>query len=283
MKKNLLALLGFVFIFYVQAQESDVSIKLKQITSIETNTKTGEYITKKYTFQDGKLASIKTSDIIQSFFYNSNGYLERTVRENEMSGWKEVATYEYDTRHNLIKYVNEYEEGGKSVTKTITYKYDGNKIRAITKKSNSPLKFVQWIDYTLENGRIVNESERDINEKVISNKRIDYIEGDLIAYKGVFGDRSTDSYDYDDKQSAMRLVVQNVFGKNYKSIVTLIAPHEKEFPLESISYHNFLKFSSTTPSKKEYQYTYTYNEMDYPKTHVEHTGLLKTIVSYEYE
>ena len=150
MKKNLLALLGFVFIFYVQAQESDVSIKLKQITSIETNTKTGEYITKKYTFQDGKLASIKTSDIIQSFFYNSNGYLERTVRENEMSGWKEVATYEYDNRHNLIKYVNEYEEGGKSVTKTITYKYDGNKIRAITKKSNSPLKFVQWIDYTLE-------------------------------------------------------------------------------------------------------------------------------------
>ncbi|WP_130734124.1 hypothetical protein [Flavobacterium sp. J27] len=283
MKKQLLTLFGFVFALCVQAQETETSVKLKQITSTETNTKTGEYSTKKYTFQDGKILSIKTSDIVQSFFYNANGYLDRTVRENEMSDWREVASYFYDDRNNLIKYVNEYEEGGKSVSKTITYKYEGNKIKAITKRSNSSLKFVQWIDYTLENGRIVNESERDINEKVISNRRIDYIEGDLIAYKGVFGDRSTDSYDYDDKFSAMRLFVQNVFGKNYKTIVTLIAPHEKEFPLESISYHNFLKFSSTTPSKKEYRYIYTYNDLNYPKTHIEHTGLLKTIVNYEYE
>ncbi|VXA95157.1 conserved exported hypothetical protein [Flavobacterium sp. 9AF] len=283
MKKQLLSLLGFVLAIFVQAQETEVSIKLKQITSVETNTKTGEYITKKYSFQNGKLTSIKTSDIIQSFFYNKEGYLDKTVRENEMSDWKEIATYFYDDKNNLVKYVNEYEDGGKSVTKTISYKYEGNKINAITKKSNSSLKFVQWIDYTLENGRIINESERDINGKVITNKKIDYIEGDLIAYKGVFGDRSTDSYDYDDKQSAMRLLVQNVFGKNYKTIVTLIAPHEKEFSLESISYHNFLKFSSTTPSKKQYEYSYTYNDLNYPKTHIEHTGLLKTIVNYEYE
>ena len=284
MKKHLLALFGFAIALFAQAQENeDITVKLKQIRSNEINTSTGEVITKTYAFQNGKLTTIKTSDIIQSFFYNSDGYLDRTVRENEMSDWKEVASYYYDANKNLIKYVNEYEEGGNSVTKTITYKYEGTKIRAITKKSNSPLKYVQWIDYTIENGRIVNESERDINQKVISNKRIDYIEGDLIAYKGVFGDRSTDSYDYDNKQSAMRLVVKNVFGKNYKTIVTLIAPHEKEFPLESISYHNFLKFSSTTPSKTEYKYTYTYNDFDYPKTHVEHTGKIKTIVDYEYE
>jgi len=283
MKKLLLTLLGFVLALFTQAQETEVSVKLKQIKSTETNTSTGEVITKTYSFQKGKLATIKTSDIIQSFFYNKEGNLDRTVRENEMSNWKEVASYFYDERSNLIKYVNEYVDGGKSVTKTITYTYEGSKIRAITKKSNSTLKFVQWIDYTLENGRIINESERDINQKVISNKRIDYIEGDLIAYKGVFGDKSTDNYDYDDKESAMRLVVKNVFGKNYKTIVTLIAPHEKEFPLESISYHNFLKFTSTTPSKKEYKYVYTYNDFNYPKTHIEHTGKLKTIVDYEYE
>ncbi|NHN27854.1 hypothetical protein FIA58_019425 [Flavobacterium jejuense] len=283
MKKQLLALLGFALALFTYAQENEVSVKLKQIKSTETNTSTGEVITKTYSFQNGKLVSIKTSDIIQSFFYNTNGNLDRTVRENEMSDWKEVASYFYDGRNNLIKYVNEYEEGGKSVTKTINYSYDGSKIRAVTKKSNSTLKFVQWVDYTLENGRIINESERDINQKVISNRRIDYIEGDLIAYKGVFGDRSTDSYDYDDKESAMRLVVKNVFGKNYKTIVTLIAPHEREFPLESISYHNFLKFTSTTPSKKEYKYVYTYNDLNYPKTHIEHTGKLKTIVDYEYE
>ncbi|NJM79297.1 MAG: hypothetical protein HC854_06155 [Flavobacterium sp.] len=149
--------------------------------------------------------------------------------------------------------------------------------------SNSPKKYVQWIDYTLQDGKIVSESERDLNQKIISNKRIDYNENDIVAYKGLLGDRSMDNYDYDDKNSAMLLLVQNVFGENYQTIITLISSHEKEFPLESMSDHNFVKFTSTKPSKNEYSNVYTYNNFGYPKTHTQLNGGYKTTVTYEYE
>ncbi len=283
MKTQLLTLIGFAISLLANGQNPDLNIKLKEINSIELNTSNGDKITKNYSFDNGKLKSIKTSDIIQNFFYNNNGTLDKTVRENEAFGWKEIANYEYDENGNLIKYTNKYDEGSKSVTKTVSFSYEGTKIRAVTKKSNSTKKYVQWIDYTLQEGKIVSESERDLSQKIISNKRIDYNENDIVAYKGLLGDRSMDNYDYDTKNSAMLLLVQNVFGENYQTIITLIAPHEKEFPLESMANHNFVKFTSTKPSKNEYSNVYTYNNFGYPKTHTQLNGGYKTMVTYEYE
>ena len=279
MKKQILTLFVFALSFYAHSQ----IVNLKQIESIEMNTNTGEKITKNYFFNDGKLASIKTSDIIQSFFYNKDGNLERTVRENEMSNWKEVASYFYDDYKRLSKYVNDYDSGGTVITKTIIFKYDGSRITAITKRSNSRLKFVQYIDYSVKDWRVVSETERDLNRKIVTNRLVDYSENDLTTYKEVIGDKSTDSYVYDDKKSAMQLLVKNVFGENYKINLLLIAPHEREFSIQNMSVHNFLKFTSTKSSKKEYAFSYTYNEMDYPKTHTHIDGVIKTVVTYSYE
>ena len=283
MKTQLLTLIGFAISLLANGQNPNLNIKLKEIKSVELNISNGDKISKNYSFDNGKLKSIKTSDIVQLFFYNNNGTLDKTVRENEAFGWKEIATYSYDDNSNLVKYTNKYDEGNKSVTKTVSFSYEGSRIRAITKKSNTPKKYVQWIDYAIQDGKIVSESERDLNQKIISNKRIDYNEDDLVAYKGLLGDRSMDNYDYDDKNSAMLLLVQNVFGENYQTIVTLIAPHEKEFPLESMSNHNFVKFTSTKPSKNEYSNVYAYNNFDYPKSHTQYNGGYKTMVTYEYE
>lgn len=279
MKKQILTLFVFALSFYAQSQ----TVNLKQIESIETNTSTGEKITKNYFFNDGKLASIKTSDIVQSFFYNKDGNLERTVRENEMSSWKEVTSYFYDENKRLSKYVNDYDSGGTVISKIITFKYDGSRITAITKRSNSRLKFVQYIDYSVKDWRIVSETERDLNRKIVTNRLVDYSENDLSTYKEVIGDKSTDSYVYDDKKSAMQLLVKNVFGENYKTNLLLIAPHEREFTIDNMSIHNFLKFTSTKSSKKEYAYSYTYNEMEYPKTHTYIDGVKTTVVTYSYE
>lgn len=279
MKKQILILFVGFFTFYTQSQ----TINLKQIESNVVNTSTGEKITKNYFFKEGKLVSIKTSDIIQTFFYNIGGNLDRSVRENEMSSWKEVASYFYDANKRLSKYVNNYDGGGTVITKTIIFKYEGSKITAITKRSNSRLKFVQYIDYAIKDWRIVSETERDLNNKIITNRLVDYVDNDLVTYKEVVGDKATDSYIYDDKKSAMQLLVKNVFGNNYKVNLLLIAPHEREFAIQNISVHNFLKFTSTKASKKEYAFSYTYNEMDYPKTHTYVDGDIKTVVTYFYE
>jgi DNA-directed RNA polymerase subunit H (RpoH/RPB5) len=279
MKKQILTLFVFALSFFAQCQ----TVKLKKIASVETNTTTGEKITKNYFFNEGKLASIKTSDIVQSFFYNKNGDIDRTVRENEVSSWKEVASYYYDDKNRLSKYVNDYDGGGTVITKTITFKYEGSKITAITKRSNSSLKFVQYIDYGVKDWRIASETERDLNQKIVSNRLIDYQDNNLVTYKGVVGDKATDIYVYDEKKSAMQLLVKNVFGVNYKINLLLIAPHEREFAIENMSNHNFLKFTSTKSSKKEYSYSYTYNELDYPKTHTHIDGVITTTVTYDYE
>ena len=279
MKKQLLILFVFALSFSVQSQ----TVKLKQIESIESNTSTGEKITKNYFFDDGKLASIKTSDIVQTFFYNKDGNLDRTVRENEMSSWKEVASYFYDENKRLSKYVNDYDGGGTVITKTIAFKHDGSRITAITKRSNSRLKFVQYIDYSIKDWKVVSETERDLNRKIVTNRLVDYSDNNLSTYKEVVGDKSTDSYVYDDKKSAMQLLVKNVFGENYKINLLLITPHEREFTMDNMSIHNFLKFTSTKSSKKEYAYSYTYNELEYPKTHTHIDGVIRTVVTYSYE
>lgn len=283
MKKQLLALIGLVLPLLAISQSEEKPIKLKQIESIAVNTANGDRITKTYSFKDGKLSAIQTSDIVQGFFYNKNGYLDRTVRENVISSWKEVASYYYDNYNRLIKYTNLYDGGSNTVTKTVTFSYEGSRITAITKRSNSSLKFVQYIDYAEKDGNIASETERDLNRKIISNKLIDYVDNDLVTYKGVVGDKSTDSYIYDEKNSAMLLMVKNIFGNNYKTAVLLIASHEREFAIEYISTHNFVKFTSTKPSKKEYSYSYTYNEQNYPKTHFMQEGSIKTTVTYDYE
>ncbi|KIX21485.1 hypothetical protein SY27_07195 [Flavobacterium sp. 316] len=283
MKKQLLALFGLALSLSVQSQTTNESVKLKQIKSVETNTLNGDKITKTYSFQDGKLTSIKTSDLIQSFFYNKKGILDKTVKEREGSTWKEVASYFYDESDRLVKFTSKYEEGDENVTKTVTFKHEGSRIIAITKNSNSSLKFTKYIDYVVENGKIIRESERNLSQKIINKKEMHYYKDNLSRYKGLVGDKSIDNYTYDDKNSAMLLLVKNVFGENYQTIVPLIAPHENEFPIESISYHNFLNFSSTATHKTKYGNTYTYNNLNFPKTHTQNKGKLKTVVSYEYE
>lgn len=283
MKKQLLTLVGFVLSLLAHGQMAEEAIQLKKINCVETDLKTGEKLTKTYSFENGKLTSIQTSDVIQYFYYNKDGKLDRTLKENENNYWKELTTYFYDANDNLVKYINKYDEGNKSVTKTVTYKHQGGRIKAITKSSISSAKFVQSIDYFFKDGKIVSESERNLSEKIINNKRIDYNENDIVTYKGLFGDRTVDSYDYDDKKSAMLLLIKNVFGANYQTIVHLISSQEKEFPLESISEHNLLKFTSTSPSKTEYSKKFSYNNFGYPESHTQIIDKTKTVVTYEYE
>lgn len=283
MKKQLLTLVGFILSLLAHGQMAKESIQLKKINCVETDLKTGEKLTKTYSFENGKLISIKTSDIIQYFYYNKDGKLDRTLKENENNYWKELTTYFYDENDNLIKYINKYDEGNKSVTKTVTYKHQGGRIKALTKSSLSNAKFTQSIDYFFKDDKIVNESERNLSDKIINNKRIDYNENDIITYKGLFGDKTIDNYNYDDKKSVMQLLVKNVFGKNYQTIVHLISSQEKEFPLECISDHNLTEFSSSSPSKTGYTKKFTYTTFDYPESYTQIIDKIKTVVTYEYE
>jgi hypothetical protein len=258
---------------------------LKEIKSLRTRSNSDEVINKTYKFIDGKLSSIQTSDIIQSFFYNPNGYLNRSVKERIGSDWKELVTYKYDDNDRLIKLTNEYKENNSSLIKTVTFTYSGSRITAVTTKSNTHIKYTQYMEYVIEEGQIVRESERNLNQDYVNKKEIGYYKDNLSIRKGLFGDKSSDYYAYDDKNSIQLLLLENVFGANYKTIVPLVAPHEKEFLLEGISQHNLLKYSSNSPSKLEYTYTYTYNNLGYPKTSIllENNKIEKTTATYSYE
>ena len=61
------------FSYGLQSQTLDKSLQLKQIAVVKTNfrnLKSGEMVNKTYAFVNGKLTTIKTSDVTQSFFYN---------------------------------------------------------------------------------------------------------------------------------------------------------------------------------------------------------------------
>lgn len=272
----------------MQSQIPENSVKLKQINIVKTNfrnLKSGEIINKTILFKDGKLLSIKTSDVIQSFFYNPKELLDMTVKERQGSNWKEVINYAYDKEDRLVKFTKKYEEGGELVTKTVTLTYEGARVKALTKKSNSHQTLLEDIEYIVENGQVARRSSRDRNQQIVNKIEFVYFKDNIVRHKGLLGDKSIKNYTFDDKNSADLLIVKNIFGQNYKVIVPLISYHEEEFDFESISNNNELSFTSTAAEAIGKSRKYKYNTLNYPVSCslLEENGIVKTEVSYVYE
>lgn len=273
---------------FVQTQAQENAVALKQINIVKTNfrnLKDGEIVNKTIVFKDGKILSIKTSDVIQGFFYNSNGLLDMTVKEREGSNWKEVTNYTYDNTNRLTKFSKKYDENGENVTKTVTFKYEGARIKTDTKKSNTHQNFVEDNEYIVDNGIIVRRTSRDYNQQIISKKEYSYYKENLSRDQGLVGDKTIVYYSYDDKNSVKSLMAKNTFGENYKIIVPLISFYEEEFELQSISDHNELNSKATSTSYVGKSASFKYNASNYPISQalIEENGIVKTKTTYLYE
>jgi hypothetical protein len=288
MKTYFIAVFMMVFPYLTQAQNQVKPIQLKQINVVRTNYrdfKSGEIINKTISFQNGKLFSIKTSDVIQNFFYNQNGLLDRSVKEKEGSNWKEVANYTYDPENRLTLFTKKYQQGGEFVTKTVTITYQGARVKAITKNSITKNAIVENVEYIVENGIIVRRSTRDRNEQIVNKTEYTYTNGNIIKHTGLLGDKSVKYYTFDDKYNADLLMVKNVFGENYKVIVPLISYHEEEFNFQMISEANELSYRTTAIKDVIKSGKYKYNSLNYPESYSlsEEDGMLKTVKTYVYE
>lgn len=269
-------------------QSQTTTTKIKAIHCVKTNfknLKSGEITHKNYTFKDGKLSSIKTSDILQSFFYNSKDLLDMTVKERQGSNWKEVINYTYNANEQLIKFVKKYEENGELVTKTVNITYEGSRVKVITKKSNSQQAVVDDIEYVVENGIIVRRSTRDRNQQIVKKVEYLYFKENPIRHKDLLGDKQIKNFTFDDKNSVNALLVQNIFGTHYKVIVPIISFHEEEFEFESIGNNNVLNYSSTAVDAVGKTRKYKYNTSNFPVSCslIESNGIVKTEISYSYE
>lgn len=269
-------------------QSQTTTTKIKAIHCVKTNfknLKSGEITHKNYTFKDGKLSSIKTSDILQSFFYNSKDLLDMTVKERQGSNWKEVINYTYNANDQLIKFVKKYEENGELVTKTVNITYEGSRVKVITKKSNSQQAVVDDIEYVVENGIIVRRSTRDRNQQIVKKVEYLYFKENPIRHKDLLGDKQIKNFTFDDKNSVNALLVQNIFGTHYKVIVPIISFHEEEFEFESIGNNNVLNYSSTAVDAVGKTRKYKYNTSNFPVSCslIESNGIVKTEISYSYE
>jgi hypothetical protein len=287
MKKIYTSVFVLLFPFLMQSQIEN-KVKLKQINSVKTNfrdSKSGEITNKTILFKEGKLESIQTSDVSQKFFYNTQGLLDMTVKDKVGSNWKEVVNYVYDNQNRLIRFIKKYQEEGQSITKKVVFTYDGARINATTTKSTNHNDSVENIDYTVENGIIVRRSSRDRSQQIVNKTEYVYSKENIVAHKGLIGDKSMQSYVFDDKNSVDLLIVQSLFGLNYKVIVPLISFHEGEFNFESISNNNLLTFSSNSSKYIGKTGKYKYNAMNYPTSHsiVEENGIVKTEMTYQYE
>lgn len=288
MKTYLIAIFMMVFPYLAQSQTQEKSVQLKQISIVKTNYrdfKSGEIINKKISFQDGKLLSIKTSDVIQNFFYNQKGLLDRSVKEKEGSNWKEVINYAYDENNRLVKFGKKYQEGDEFVTKTVTITYQGARVKVITQKSTTKEAIIDNVEYIVENGLVVRRSSRDRNEQIINKTEYSYSNGNIVRHTGLLGDKSVKYYTFDDKNSAEVLLVKNVFGENYKVIVPLISFHEEEFNFQMISEANELSYRTTAIKDIIKSGKYKYNELNYPTSFSlsEEGGRVKTVKTYFYE
>jgi hypothetical protein len=288
MKTYFMAIFMAAFPYFMQSQTQENPVKLKRIEILRTNyrnLKGGEVVNKTFLFKEGKLESIKTSDVIQSFFYNPKGLLDMTVKERQGSDWKEVVNYSYDKEANLVKFAKKYQEGGELITKTVNITYEGSRVKAITKKSTTHQAAVEDIEYVVEKGLIVRRSSRDRNQQIVNKTEYVYAKDNIVRYKGLLGDKSIQNFTFDDKNSANLLIVKNIFGKNYKVIVPLISFHEEEFDFESISNNNKLSYSSTAVNATGESGKYKYNPLNYPASHslIEENGIVKTETTYFYE
>ncbi len=288
MKTYLMALFVLAIPCLSYSQSQTTTTKIKAIHCVKTNfknLKSGEITHKNYTFKDGKLTSIKTSDILQSFFYNSKDLLDMTVKERQGSNWKEVINYTYNTNDQLIKFVKKYEENGELVTKTVSIAYEGSRVKVITKKSNSQQAVVDDIEYVVENGIIVRRSTRDRNQQIVKKVEYLYFNENPIRHKDLLGDKQIKNFTFDDKNSVNALLVQNIFGTHYKVIVPIVSWHEEEFEFESIGNNNVLNFSSTAVDTVGKTRKYKYNAANFPISCslIESNGIVKTEISYSYE
>lgn len=288
MKIYIIAMLMMVLPSLAQSQIQENEVKLKKINIVKTNfrnLKSGEIVNKTVLFEEGKIQSIKTSDVTQSFFYNLKGLLDMTVKVREGSNWKEVVNYSYDNQQKLVKFVKKYQEGNEYVTKTVSITYEGARVKAITKKSNSHQMLIEDIEYIVENDLVVRRSSRDRNRQIIKKTEYVYSKNNIVRQKGLLGDKSINDYTFDDKNSADLLIVKNIFGKNYKVIVPIISFHEEEFDFQSISNNNELSFLSTSAKHISENGKYKYNSLNYPISYSlsQEEGMLKTEKTFFYE
>lgn len=288
MKVFYIALFFIAHSFLIQSQTTESPVQLKQINIVKTNfrnLKSGEIINKTILFKDGKIVSIKTSDVKQSFFYNEKGLLDMTVKDKEGSNWKEVINYSYNKQDQIVKFIKKYEEGGELVTKTVLIAYDGSRVRATSKKSNIQQTFIEDIEYIVENGIVIRRSSRDRNQQIINKIEYVYYKDNITRHKGLIGDKTIRNFIFDDKNSVELLIAQNTFGPQYKVIVPVISFHEEEFDLESISNNNEVSFNSTSTQDIATNRKYKYNALNYPISCsiIEDNGIVKTEIAYLYE
>ena len=272
----------------VHSQDNTAPVRLKQINIIKTNYQNstdGEIINKTVVFKDGKIQTITTSDVVQHFFYNKAGLLDMTVKDKVGSDWKEVVNYTYDADNNITKFVKKYQEGPDYITKVVTFGYEGARIKVTTKKSTNHQNLVDDIEYIVENGIIVRRTSRDRNKAIIGKIEYVYTNDNVVRHKGLVGDKISKTYTFDDKKSVDQLIVQSLFGDNYKVIVPMISYHEDEFSFEAISYNNEVNFSPSSTALVAVSRKYKYNKLNFPIfcTQIEENGIVKTEKTFIYE
>jgi len=277
-----------VFPCLLHSQDQNAPVRLKQINIVKTNyqnSKDGEIVNKTVVFKDGKIQTITTSDVVQHFFYNTKGLLDMTVKDKIGSDWKEVVNYTYDADNNIIKFVKKYQEGNDYITKVVTFFYEGARVKVTTKKSTNHQNLVDDIEYIVENGTIVRRTSRDKNKAIIGKIEYVYVNDNVVKHKGLVGDKISKTYTFDDKKSVDALIVQNLFGDNYKIIVPMISYHEDEFSFEAISYNNEMNFSPSSTVLVGVSRKFKYNKLNYPIScsQVEENGIVKTEKTFIYE
>ncbi|MFH7016344.1 hypothetical protein [Flavobacterium sp. FlaQc-47] len=288
MKTYFIAIMMMVFPCLLHSQDQNAPVRLKQINIVKTNyqnSKDGEIVNKTVVFKDGKIQTITTSDVVQHFFYNTKGLLDMTVKDKIGSDWKEVVNYTYDVDNNITKFVKKYQEGNDYITKTVTFGYEGARVKVITKKSTNHQNLVDDIEYIVENGIIVRRTSRDRNKAIIGKIEYVYVNDNVIKHKGLVGDKISKTYTFDDKKSVDQLIVQSLFGDNYKIIVPMISYHEEEFSFEAISYNNEMNFSPSSTVLVGVSRKFKYNKLNYPIScsQIEENGIVKTEKTFIYE
>jgi hypothetical protein len=288
MKTYFIAILMMVLPCLVHSQDDTAPVRLKQINIVKTNyqnSKDGEIVNKTVVFKDGKIQTITTSDVVQHFFYNKAGLLDMTVKDKVGSDWKEVVNYTYDADNNITKFVKKYQEGPDYITKVVTFAYEGARIKVTTKKSTNHQNLVDDIEYIVENGIIVRRTSRDRNKAIIGKIEYVYTNENVVRHKGLVGDKISKTYTFDDKKSVDQLIVQSLFGDNYKVIVPMISYHEDEFSFEAISYNNEVNFSPSSTALVAVSRKYKYNKLNFPIfcTQIEENGIVKTEKTFIYE
>ena len=285
MIKKYLTVFSLVAVSYFAQAQYPVLKQIKVVQRFYKTSKDGEIINKDIVFSEGKLATVKTSDVIQSFFYDANGLLNKTTKERVGSDWKEVASYKYDGDGRLLQLDKKYQEGNEYVTKTVKFTYEGARIKADAKRSNSHQQLVEDVEYVVDKGLIVRRVLRDRNKQIIGKTEYSYSNGNVSRHTGLVGDKSIKMFTYDDKGSADLLIVQNLFGAHYKVIAPLISFYDDEFEFQSISPNNELTFKATSDKFTPVTQKFKYHTNNFPASchKIEGDGLVVTDATYIYE